>query len=334
MAMFAKLKSKLFGQKDKNSTTTNYDQGLKKSRTLFASKLKTLAARYQTINEEYFEELTEILIGADVGPKMAMTIVDDISHETKILKLKKPSEINEIILDKMFVIYTDGQIVSTRLDFSKESKTLFLLVGVNGNGKTTTIAKLAYKLKNEGKKPLLVAADTFRAGAVEQLKLWATKLDLPIVEPSKPQQDPASVVYQALDYAQKTDCDVILVDTAGRLENKINLMQELNKINKIISQKLGHEANEVLLVLDCTTGQNGVLQAQEFSKTVPLTGIVLTKMDGSSKGGIILAIKEYLNLPVKLVGFGEKETDLEEFDLDQYLYNLTKDLFDKEQDDE
>lgn len=325
MKIFSKLKQKLTNKK-----TPLYDQGMQKSREALTSKLKKLASRYQDINEEYFDELTEILISADVGPKMAFNIVDDIIDETKKQKLTKTSQISEIILDKMFSIYTDGQILSTRLNFCEEGPSLFLLVGVNGNGKTTTIAKLANKLKLEGKKVLLVAADTFRAGAVEQLNLWSQKLNVDICLPLKENQDPASLVFQAIDRAQKEKYDIILVDTAGRLENKVNLMQELNKINKIISQKLNHEADETLLVLDSTTGQNGVVQAQEFAKIVELTGIVLTKMDGTSKGGIILAIKEFLNLPVKLIGFGEKENDLAEFDLDQYLYNLTKDLFDGE----
>lgn len=321
MAFFKNLKSKLFGQK-----TTKYEQGLKKSRTLFASKIKSLAARYQTLNEEYFEELEETLILADVGYKMAQTITDEIRHEAKVQKLTNPKDINDIIIDKMFVIYTNGQMVSTRLNFATSKPTLFLIVGVNGNGKTTTTAKLAAKLKNMGKKPMLIAADTFRAGAVEQLQIWAQIINVPCYL-GQPKQEPASVVYAGISAASAGNCDVIIVDTAGRLENKVNLMNELNKINKIINKQLGHDANETLLVIDGTTGQNGINQAQEFMKIVPLTGIVLTKMDGSSKGGIILAIKEYLDIPVKLMGLGEKITDLEEFDLDKYIFSLTSDLF-------
>jgi len=322
MAFFKNLKTKLFGQK-----TTKYDQGLKKSRTLFASKIKALAARYHTLNEAYFEELAETLILADVGYKMAQTITDEIRHEAKVQKLTSPDAINDIIIDKMFVIYTDGQMVSTRLNFTDNGITLFLIVGVNGNGKTTTVAKLAAKCQAMGKHPLVIAADTFRAGAVEQLKIWAHKIDVPCFLPSKPQQDPASVVFQGISAAINQNCDVIIVDTAGRLENKVNLMQELQKLTKIVNQKLNHPANEILLVIDGTTGQNGINQAQEFMKIMPLTGLVLTKMDGSAKGGIILAIKEYLDLPVKLIGFGETITDLAEFDLDQYIYSLTSGLF-------
>lgn len=322
MAIFAKLKTKLFGKKD-----NKYDQGLKKSRISFSQKIKSLSSKYQTINQAYFDELEEVLISADVGYKMASKIVNEVAQEAKKKKISKSDEINEIILDKIFAIYTDEEIVSTRLEFNQKGLTVFLVVGVNGSGKTTTLAKLAYKLKNIGKNPLLIAADTFRAGAVEQLKLWAEKLNVAIEIPSKPKQDPASVVFQGLEKGLKDNYDVVLIDTAGRLENKVNLMQELNKINKIILQKLNHEAEEVLLVLDATTGQNGIVQAEEFAKIVPISGIVLTKMDGTAKGGIILAIKEYLDLPVKLIGLGEKETDLEEFDLEQYLYNLTKDLF-------
>lgn len=321
MAFFKNLKTKLFGQK-----TTKYDQGLKKSRTLFASKIKALAARYHQLDEEYFEELTEVLILADVGYKMAESITDEIHHEAKIQKLTKPKDINDIIIDKMFVIYTDGQLVSTRLNFTKNNISLFLIVGVNGNGKTTSAAKLAAKLKEQGKKPFLVAADTFRAGAVEQLQIWAQRINVPCYL-GTPKQDPASVVYAGIEAAKTQHCDVIIVDTAGRLENKVNLMQELKKINKIISQKLEHEANETLLVIDGTTGQNGINQAQEFMKIAPLTGIILTKMDGTAKGGIILAIKEELNIPVKLMGFGEGINDLEEFDLDKYIFSLASDLF-------
>lgn len=327
MAFFAKLKAKLLHNNEKKSQDNNYQQGLKKSRSSFTTKLKLLASRHRTINQEYFDELEEILIASDVGPKVSVKIVKEIADETRMLKITKAEDINDIILDKMFMIYTDGEVLSTKLNFNQKTVTCFLVVGVNGNGKTTTIAKLAAKLKVEGKKSLLVAADTFRAGAVEQLKLWSEKIGVAIQEPISPKQDPASVVFQGLDQALKNNYDVVLIDTAGRLENKVNLMQELNKINKVIKQKLGHEADEVILVLDATTGQNGVIQAQEFAKIVPISAIALTKMDGTSKGGIILAIKEYLDIPVKLVGLGEKVTDLAEFDLEQYLYNLTRDLF-------
>lgn len=322
MAIFAKLKNKLFGKKNEK-----YDQGLKKSRLSFTQKLKALASKHKIVNQEYFDELEEILISADVGHKMAMKIVAEINQQARKKKISEPAAINEIIVDQIFAMYTDGEVVSTKINFNNKGLTCVLVVGVNGSGKTTTIAKLGYRLKAEGKKPLLVAADTFRAGAVEQLKLWADKLNVAIQMPAKPQQDPGSVVFQGLEQASKENYDVVLIDTAGRLENKVNLMQELNKINKIIKQKLGHEPDEVLLVLDATTGQNGVVQAQEFAKIVPISGIVLTKMDGTAKGGIILAIKEELDLPVKFVGLGEQATDLEEFDLEEYLFNLTRDLF-------
>lgn len=322
MAIFAKLKNKLFGKKNEK-----YEQGLKKSRLTFTQKLKALATKHKIVNQEYFDELEEILISADVGHKMAMKIVAAINQQARKKKISEPAAINEIIVDQIFAMYTDGEVVSTQINFNSKGVTCVLVVGVNGSGKTTTLAKLAYRLKAEGKKPLLVAADTFRAGAVAQLKLWADKLDVAIQMPTKPQQDPGSVVFQGLEQANKENYDVVLIDTAGRLENKVNLMQELNKINKIIKQKLGHEPDEVLLVLDATTGQNGVVQAQEFAKIVPISGIVLTKMDGTAKGGIILAIKEELDLPVKFIGLGEQATDLEEFDLEEYLFNLTRDLF-------
>lgn len=322
MAIFAKLKEKLF--KSKND---KYTQGLKKSRLSFTQKLKALSSKHKIVNQAYFDELEEVLISADVGHKMASKLVSEINQEARKKKISQSEDINEIIVDKIFDIYTNHKAIDTELNFSNKGLTCFLIVGVNGSGKTTTLAKLAYKLKAEGKKPLLVAADTFRAGAVEQLNLWAQKLDVAIQMPVKQQQDPASVVFQGLDQALKNDFDVVLIDTAGRLENKVNLMQELSKINKIINQKLQHDPDEVLLVLDATTGQNGIVQAQEFAKIVPVSAIALTKMDGTAKGGIILAIKEYLDLPVKLLGLGEQATDLAAFDLEQYLYNLTSDLF-------
>lgn len=322
MAIFAKLKAKLFG--DKND---KYEKGLKKSRLSFTQRLKALSSKHKIVNQEYFDELEEVLISADVGHKMASKIVKEVNQEARKRKISQSEAINEIIVEEIFSIYTDDEVVSTKINFNEKGLTCILIVGVNGSGKTTTLAKLAYKLKALNKNPLLVAADTFRAGAVEQLKLWSEKLDVAIQMPAKAQQDPGSVVFQGLEQALKNNHDVVLIDTAGRLENKVNLMQELNKINKIIKQKIGHDPDEVLLVLDATTGQNGIVQAQEFEKIVPVSGIVLTKMDGTAKGGIILAIKEYLDLPVKFVGLGEQATDLEEFDLEAYLYNLTKDLF-------
>ena len=326
MAFFKNLKTKLFGTK-----TTKYDNGLKKSRELFSSRIRRLAARYQIVDENYFAELEEILISNDVCYKMALTMTDEIRHEAKLQKLKKPQEINEILLDKMFAIYTDGKIVSTRLNYNKSGLTVFLVIGVNGNGKTTSIAKIANQCQKGEKKPLLIAADTYRAGAVAQLRLWAEKLKVGIYEPLTDKQDPASVVYQGLEHSITHNYDVAIIDTAGRLENKSHLMQELQKINRIITKKIGRNADEVLLVLDATTGQNGVIQAQEFTKIAPVSGIILSKMDGSAKGGIILAIKEYLDIPVKLIGLGEQKDDIEEFDLDQYLYNLTRNIFNEEQ---
>ncbi|WP_338967491.1 MULTISPECIES: signal recognition particle-docking protein FtsY [unclassified Spiroplasma] len=316
--MLKKLKDKILSK-----SSLKYEKGLNKSRKSFLQKLQILVTKHRVIDETYFEELENTLILADVGVKMALQIVNEIKNEVRINNIKDPEIINELIIDKMFAIYASNSFITTTLNVLDNQLNVILVVGVNGAGKTTSIAKLAYLLLQQNKKVLLVAGDTFRAGAVEQLSQWAKRLQVPIVVPSKEQQDPASVIYTGIKKGQELEVDVVLCDSAGRLQTKTNLMNELNKIYKVIQKVIIDAPHETLLVVDATTGQNGISQAQNFTEVAPVTGIILTKMDGSSKGGIILAIKESLNIPVKYIGLGEKLDDLEEFDLEQYIQGLT-----------
>ena len=323
MGFFAKLKDKLFKKKVKEEVKTKYVSGLDKSRKNFVDKLAELKARYTKIDEDYFEELEQILILSDVGVQTALNIVEATRQEVKLKAVTDPSTINEILVDKMFIAYANNDVVDTEISFDESGLTVVMVVGVNGVGKTTSIAKLCHRYKESGRKVLLAAADTFRAGAVTQLQIWAERVGVDIVV-GKENADPSSVVYDAVNKAKNENYDLLICDTAGRVQTKQNLMDELSKMNRIISKVSGHEANDVLLIIDATTGQNGVLQAKAFFEAVHVTGIVLTKMDSTSKGGIILAIKDELNIPVKFVCFGEQLDDIEEFDLDNYLYGLTK----------
>lgn len=323
MGFFAKLKEKLFNKKSKQETQSKYVSGLDKSRKNFVDKLAELKTRYTKVDEDYFEELEQILILSDVGVQTAINIVEATKQEVKMKGVTDLSAINEILVDKMFIAYANNDVVDTEINFDKSGLTVVMVVGVNGVGKTTSIAKLCHRYKKEKKKVLLAAADTFRAGAVTQLKIWAERVGVDIVV-GKENSDPSSVIYDAVTKAKNENYDLLICDTAGRVQTKQNLMDELSKMNRIIKKVSGHEANDVLLIIDATTGQNGVLQAKAFFDAVAVTGIVLTKMDSTSKGGIILAIKDELNIPVKFVCFGEQLDDIEEFDLDNYLYGLTK----------
>ena len=323
MGFFAKLKDKLFHKQGKVETQNKYVSGLDKSRKNFVDKLAELKARFNKVDEEYFEELEQILILSDIGVNTAINIVDATRDEVKLKGITDLGEINEILVDKMFIAYANNEMVDTEISFDENGLTIVLVVGVNGVGKTTSIAKLCNRYKKAGKKVLLAAADTFRAGAVTQLEIWAERVGVDIVT-GKENSDPSSVVYDAVNKATKENYDLLICDTAGRVQTKQNLMDELAKMNRIINKVANHEANDVLLIIDATTGQNGVLQAKAFFDAVAVTGIVLTKMDSTSKGGIILAIKDELNIPVKFVCFGEQLEDIEEFDLDNYLYGLTK----------
>ena len=318
MGLISFLKEKF---KKKDSITEKYNQGLEKSRQNFSNKLQLLSNKYKTVNQDYFEELEQILIESDVGINLTLTIIDEVLQRSKEDNIVEPTKINEILVDKMFLGYASKGDVVNELSFTPGTPTVLLVVGVNGVGKTTTIAKLANRYLKKGKKVLLVAADTFRAGAVEQLNIWADRLGIDIVTGAN-EADPASVAYDCVHKAVMENYDFVIVDTAGRLQTKANLMAELAKIKRVISKEVPEGPQETFLIVDATTGQNGVIQAKAFSEVTKLTGVVITKMDGTSKGGIILAIRDELGVPVRFIGLGEKMEDLMEFDLDKYLYGL------------
>lgn len=319
MGLFSFLREK-FSKKDKQ--TEKYEKGLSKSRANFASRLDALSKRYREVNEEYFEELEQILIESDVGVSLSLRLIEQLLDKSEQEGVKEPKKINEMLVDEMFVSYaTSGEAIENEIHFAEEGPTVLLVVGVNGVGKTTSIAKLALRYQKKGKSVLLVAGDTFRAGAVEQLKVWADRLHCPII--TGPEGgDPASVAYDGAKYANEHNIDLVIVDTAGRLQTKKNLMLELGKINRVLGKEIPDAPHESFLIIDATTGQNGVLQAKSFKEVTDLSGIVITKMDGTSKGGIILSIRDEIGVPVRFIGLGEKMEDLEEFDLDKYLYGL------------
>ena len=325
MGIFNKFKNIFTGKSEEQKKEIEvYDKGLEKTRKEFSSKLSLLSKKYQKVSEEYFEELEEILIMADIGVDTVMNFMNQLRKRVKNENILDTDDLKEIIVDEMFIIYVNNDVIVNKINYAEEGPTVLLFVGVNGVGKTTTIGKLAYNLHNEGKKVLLIAADTFRAGAVEQLNLWAKQIDVPCV--SKENADPSSVIYDGLEQALKEQVDVVLIDTAGRLQNKVNLMKELDKMNKVIGKMVPGGPHETLLVMDATTGQNGISQAKSFKEITNITGIVLTKLDGTAKGGIVLAIKESIGIPVKYIGLGEKITDLRVFDIEKYIYGLFKDL--------
>ncbi len=320
MGLFSFLKEKFGGKKDVKAS--KYDRSLSKSRSAFADKLDQLSKRYSKVNEEYFEELEEILIEADVGVKLSLSLIDNLLSKSEKEGINDPKAINEALVDMMFVSYIEGgESVVNEISFKESEPTVLLVVGVNGVGKTTTIAKLAKRYQDKGKKVMLVAADTFRAGAVEQLSVWAERLNCPIIK-GKENGDPASVAYDGAKYAKDNHMDLCIVDTAGRLQNKANLMAELSKIKRVIGREIEGAPQETFLVIDATTGQNGVTQAKAFKEVTDLTGVVITKMDGTAKGGILLSIRDEIGVPVRFMGLGEKMDDLEEFDLDRYLHGL------------
>lgn len=322
MGLFDKFKN-IFTKKEKESVEI-YDKGLEKTRKTFSNKINILNTKYRKVSNEYFEELEEILIMADIGVNTVMDFIDRLKRRVKKENIVDSADLREIIIDEMFIIYVNNEIVVNKINFSKSGPTVVLVVGVNGVGKTTSIGKIASKLKNEGKKVMLVAGDTFRAGAIEQLKEWGEKTETKVVYSNS--KDPSSVVYDALIVAREEEYDVVLIDTAGRLQNKVNLMHELDKMNKVIGKIIPSAPHETLLVIDATTGQNGISQAKSFKEITDVTGIVLTKLDGTAKGGIVLAIKEAVDIPVKFVGLGEKKMDLQTFDIEKYIYGLFKDM--------
>ena len=321
-------KKSLFKKKDKKEEEKKsvkiYEKGLTKTRQGFVSKLANLTTKYNKVTEEYFEELEEILIMADIGVNTVMDFMDRLRDRVKKENIEDPELLKEIIVDELFIIYVNDEVLSNKINYNENDISVILFIGVNGVGKTTTIAKIANKLKDEGKKVLMVGADTFRAGAVEQLREWSEKVGVGFF--GKEESDPASVVFDGITKAKEEDYDVVLIDTAGRLQNKVNLMKELEKMNKVIDSLVDGGASETLLVLDATTGQNGISQANAFKEITNITGIVLTKLDGTAKGGIVLAIKESVGIPVKYIGLGETKDDLQSFDIEKYIYGLFKDM--------
>ena len=312
-------------EKHKKEDVKIYEKGLTKSRENFVSKLINLTNKYHKITEEYFEELEEILIMADIGVNTVMDFMDRLRKRVKHENIEDTEYLKELIVDELFIIYVNDEVIVNKINYSKNKPTVILFVGVNGVGKTTTIAKLGDKMIAEGKKVKMVAGDTFRAGATKQLEEWAGRVGASFVGKEEG-ADPSSVIYDGLEEALKDGTDVVLIDTAGRLQNKANLMNELEKINRVIGKIIPDGPHETLLVIDATTGQNGISQAKAFKEITDITGIVLTKLDGTAKGGIVLAIKEQVGIPVKYIGLGERKEDLQTFDIEKYIYGLFKDM--------
>lgn len=319
MSFFNRLKQKISQQTD--SVTKKFKEGLTKTRDGFASKVNDLVSRYRKVDEDFFEELEEILISADVGFETVMQLVDELKDEVKKRNIQDPQQVQEVICEKLIDIYEAGDDASSTMNIQTDGLTVILFVGVNGVGKTTTIGKLAHRYSNEGKKVLLAAGDTFRAGAIEQLEVWGERVGVEVIKQSAG-SDPAAVMFDAIQAAQARKVDILLCDTAGRLQNKVNLMKELEKVNRVIEREIPGAPHEVLLVLDATTGQNALVQAKTFKEATNVSGIVLTKLDGTAKGGIVLAIRNELKIPVKFVGLGEQMDDLQQFDAEQYVYGL------------
>ena len=301
-----------------------YDRSLKKTRTGFGARLNAFFANFRSVDEEFFEELEELLIMSDVGVQVASNLTEELRYEAKLENAKKPDALRRVIIEKLVELYEKDGNYDESIHF-QDGLTVMLFVGVNGVGKTTSIGKLAHRYKQAGKKVMLVAADTFRAGAVAQLAEWGRRVDVPVVTgPEK--ADPASVVFDGMERAVAEGIDILMIDTAGRLQNKDNLMAELEKIGRIIKRVVSEAPHETFLALDASTGQNALVQAKEFSKITPLTGIVLTKIDGTARGGVVLAIREELNIPVKLIGFGEKIDDIGEFNSENFMKGLLEGL--------
>ena len=322
MGLISFLKEKFAKKKvEEKVDAETYSKGMEKSRQNFTNKLSSLSKKYKKVNQEYFEQLEEILIESDVGVNLSLRVIEEVLDKSKKQRITDSEEINELLIETLFEGYMDkGESISD-IVFKEDYPTVLLMVGVNGVGKTTTIAKLAYRYINQGKKVMLVAADTFRAGATEQLQVWADRLGIKLVK-GEQDADPASVAFDGMRQAKNEGVDLVIVDTAGRLQNKQNLMNELAKIKRVMSKEIPDAPHETFLIIDATTGQNGVIQAKAFAEVTNLTGIVITKMDGTSKGGIILAIRDELGTPVRFIGLGEKMEDLKEFDIDSYLYGL------------
>jgi fused signal recognition particle receptor len=308
---------------------------LTKTRDNFSGKVNDLVARYRKVDEEFFEELEEILIQADVGFDTVMKLIDELKLEVKRKNIQDPKEVQSVISEKLVEIYQGdkGETTTSELNIQDNELTVILFVGVNGVGKTTTIGKLGHKFKSEGKRVLMAAGDTFRAGAIEQLEVWGERVGVEVIKQAAG-SDPAAVMFDAIQAAKARNADILLCDTAGRLQNKVNLMKELEKVKRVIEREISGAPHEVLLVLDATTGQNAMIQAKTFKEATDVSGIVLTKLDGTAKGGIVLAIRNELDIPVKFVGLGEKMDDLQEFDAEKYVYGLFADQVENESNEE
>ncbi|MCY9517967.1 signal recognition particle-docking protein FtsY [Paenibacillus apiarius] len=317
MSFFKKLKESIAAKTE--SVTNIFKEGLEKSRKGFVEKVAELITRRKKIDEEFYEELEEILIGADVGVTTVMNLIDELRDEVKKRKIEDAAELQPVLSEKLVGLLRGDE--SNKLNMNPDGMTVILFVGVNGVGKTTTIGKLAHRFKQQGKSVLLAAGDTFRAGAIEQLEVWGQRVGVDVIK-QQAGSDPAAVMFDAVQAAKQRGVDVLLCDTAGRLQNKSNLMEELNKIFRVIQREIPDAPHEVLMVLDATTGQNALSQAKLFGEKSGVTGLVLTKLDGTAKGGIVIAIRQELNLPVKLVGLGEKMEDLQEFDSEQFVHAL------------
>ncbi|WP_405102247.1 signal recognition particle-docking protein FtsY [Oceanobacillus sp. FSL H7-0719] len=334
MGFLDKFKKRFKQEEQAEEVTEKYKEGMKKTRGVFSGKINDLLARYRKVDEDFFEELEEVLISADVGVTTVMDLIDELEMEVKRQNIKDTSEMKEVISEKLVEIYYgEDDEEMEGLHLQENGMTVILVVGVNGVGKTTSIGKLAHQLKAQGKKIVLAAGDTFRAGAIEQLEEWGKRADVEVIKQSAG-SDPAAVIYDGIRAAKSREADVLICDTAGRLQNKVNLMNELEKIKRVIEREVPGAPHEVLLVLDATTGQNALTQAKTFSQATNVTGIVLTKLDGTAKGGIVLAIRKELNIPVKYVGLGEQVGDLQEFEASAFVYGLFADMLEEEQSEE
>jgi fused signal recognition particle receptor len=318
----------IFKSSDKKKKAEKYRIGMEKTRRGSMSLLKQLFSRYNKVTEEFFEELEEIFVMADIGVDTVVKFIDELKADPRVKNIQSPLELQPIIIDRMFDIYLKGEIVNSNLRFNKNGLSVFLFVGVNGSGKTTTIAKIAHKLTKEGKKVLIAAGDTFRAAATEQLQIWGERAAARVIT-REAGSDPSSVIFDALKIAKAENYDVLLCDTAGRLQTKVNLMKELEKIKRVISREVEGAPQDTLLVIDATTGQNGLSQAKAFIEATDVSGIVLTKLDGTAKGGIVLGIRDQYGIPIKFVTLGEKLEDIEYFDLENYVYGLFAEMIDE-----
>lgn len=323
------VKEQLEKEDESKIVLDTYDRGMEKTRKNFSDRIADLFTSFREIDEEFYEDLEEALIGADVGFDMTIAITDAIRDAIEERNVYKAQDVKQVMIEKMIDIYERDETASTEIITNPNGPTVILFVGVNGVGKTTSVGKIGYQLKQEGHSVLMAAADTFRAGAVEQLSVWGQRLDIPVVT-GRDQGDPASVVYDAVAKAKAENFDYLLVDTAGRLQTKINLMDELAKIKRIIERENPNGVQEVLLVLDATTGQNALVQAKQFNQATDITGLVLTKLDGTAKGGVVLSIRYELDIPVKFIGLGETAQDLQPFDSEQYFYNMIKDVLEQD----